>query len=365
MKTDLAPLFQSLLTTDGGGRYRLYLDGSTDPPALGRAEEFERCREAIRDSPSEKLRALVRCDDDLWRFTRLGVILGDVTILGGTGPIGAICDGVPDALCKKVAADAYVQRILMFYNRDILQRWIEDAEPLIRDGRVIYLANRSIMRATVTDVNVPVSNLQPAESVAIELSPDDDDWTLTLDRFEDLKNRSAAPTSSGLDPARFGSLLEVTLPILANTSLRHLHEFLQDEEDTLASFRAAMSRVISEYAPELGTLESEEEIRRVGASIRRDIMEPQLESLTRALKRIVQSRAIRLTGATLGTVALGLTAAAVQPLSATVQAVFGAGGLGIIAREYAEYRAELLALKDNPWYFAWSLRQQQSKQPVS
>src|SRR5437879_3495870 len=145
MKTDLATLFASRLKADGTGKYRLDSNDSMES-ASGRADEFERFRHAIRDSPAAKLRANVERDDDLWRFTRLGGMLGDVTLLEGTGPVGAICDGAHDDLCIKVSDDAYIQRLLMSYNRDVLQRWIDDAEPLIRDGRVFYVASRSILR---------------------------------------------------------------------------------------------------------------------------------------------------------------------------------------------------------------------------
>jgi len=357
MKTDLATLFASQLESDGIGKDRIDLDDSTKS-SFGRADEFERFRQAVRASSSSKLRGSVDCDDDLWGLTRIGVLLGDITLLTGTGPVGAICDAAHDDLCIKVSDDAFIQRVLIFYNRDVLRRWVEDAEPLIRDGRVFYEPSRSILHATVADVNVPVSELQISDGLAAELSPDDDDWSLTVERFNNLKNRSAATREAKRDWPRVGELVDIALPFIANTSLRTMYTLMQEQEDTLASFRAALVSVISAYDDELNSEASDAKIQRIGASIRRDIIEPQLESLTRSMKRIVQSRAIRIAGAALGTVAVGLTATAVQPLSATVQAVLGAGGLGVIAREYAEYRTEFLALKDNPWYFAWAVRKQ-------
>ena len=208
------------------------------------------------------------------------------------------------------------------------------------------------------DPKLRISELCPPGTTGATVDLDvEDDWTLADDHYEALKNRSTAITTGDQELTQAITLFEMALPFIANTTLGDLHRFLLDEEDTLAAFRSAIAQAFGAYANDLALQESTEKLQRVGASIRRDIIDPQLEALTRSLKRIVQTRAIRLAGATLGTVALGLTASAVQPLSAILQAVLGTGGIGLIAREYAEYRTELLARKENPWYFAWSLRE--------
>jgi hypothetical protein len=70
----------------------------------------------------------------------------------------------------------------------------------------------------------------------------------------------------------------------------------------------------------------------------------------------MQVRALRVGGAAVGAVTIALTAAATQPLSTALQALLGGGGMGLLAKEYADYRNELATLKENPWYFAWRLR---------
>lgn len=353
MKTDLAPIFAPILerTNDAYQLYPSATDGDKSDFA-----EYERLRTAIRNSPAMKVSASVQDADSLWRFTRIGAILGEVALLNGKAPIGS--EGIGDRLCRKVSEDAFIRRVLWFFDSDAVQRWAEEAEPFIRDGRVVFLPTRGIARITVTDPNLRTSELCPPGTIGATADLDvDDDWTLADDNYEALKNRSTAITAVDQEITQAVTLFEIALPFIANTSLGELHRVLVDEEDTLAAFRAAVAHAFGTYVSDLSLQESPDKLQRVGATIRRNIIEPQLEALTRSLKRIVQTRAIRLAGATFGTVALGLTASAVQPLSAIVQAVLGTGGVGLIAREYAEYRTELLGRKENPWYFAWALRE--------
>jgi hypothetical protein len=102
-------------------------------------------------------------------------------------------------------------------------------------------------------------------------------------------------------------------------------------------------------------------LNRIGSQIKGDLIEPQVDALTRALHRAIHVRAVRIAGAAVGAVTIALTAVASQPLSAAVQAVLGAGGAGLLAKEYADYENELLTLRDNPWHFAWRLRESARK----
>lgn len=369
MKTHLASMVKVGLKRDPSGRYYLY-PRATTRSALGDFREFARLRQVIRESPLQKLSAQIERDDDFWRFTRVGVILGDVTLLSGTGPVGATLTGVRDSLCMKAEGDAFIRRVLLFYDDDVLQRWARDAEPFIQDGRVVYLPSRGVEWGTGDPKwvvhKLVESRTERARRKRLEAARYEE-WILTpgrleyasdgdVEHLESLAIRSVPITTTLRDLLPTAWLFEMALPFISDISLRDLHRVLEQHDDTLASFRAAVANAFIQYVGDATGKESLKDLERVGLKVRRDIIEPELEMLTRTLKRVVESRAIRLAGATLGTVSMGLTAAAVQPLSAVLQAIVGSGGLGLIAREYAEYRAELNALKDNPWYFAWSLR---------
>ncbi len=376
MKTALASDFQPVLDREDG-EYRLYPPASS--ASSGRFSSYEHLRRIIRDSPVNKLNATVEDADSLWRFTRIGAILSDVTLLSGTAPVGSM--GIGDYICTKVSTDAFTRRLLWFFDWEAIQQWAEEAAPFILDGRVIFLPKRGIARSIVKDLNARVRLVveegddepepepidTPSEDTLVDLSAtmpcvdleDNDYWTVTDEHFEFLSNRSTALQSLSPQTDATATLFEIALPFIANTSLQDLHKFLQDEEDTLAAFRSSLVTVFNEHVGKLSAEESPDNVRRAGLSIRRDVIEPQLAALTRSLKRLVQTRAIRLAGATIGTVGLALTASAVQPLSAIMQTALGGSGLGLLAREYAEYRADLLALRDSPWYFAWALRNKQ------
>ena len=78
--------------------------------------------------------------------------------------------------------------------------------------------------------------------------------------------------------------------------------------------------------------------------------------------RIIQSRALRVAGVALGTVALTGAAALSSGLGQAVSVALGASGLGALAKEYGEFKSELGQLKESPGYFVWHLgRVSQSK----
>lgn len=358
MKTDLAALFETVLQRERGN-YRLLPPGPTNAT-------FERFRDAVRRSSASKLYAEIDRAEDLWRLTRLGVIIGDVTLLSGVhggGSSTMILDTTDDLVSD--GEHHGIARALMFYDNDVLQRWAKDAEPFIRDGRVAYTPSRCIARIALGDAIAEAKNAGRPAIEAVDI-PEDKDWTLAVAVMESISANSAMLTaSSRLDRELFhvATAFEMALPVVSNISLTNLHRFLQNEDDTLASFRAAFTQVVNECRQRTGSGEPQD-LERVGLQIRRDIVEPQLESLTRAFKRIMQSRAIRIAGASLGTVAVSLTAAAVQPIAAVIQAALGGGGVGLIAKEYADYRVEMLALKENPWYFAWRLNETNRKSRI-
>ena len=109
MKTDLAPIFAPILERQNGA-YQLYPSAKDEDDSA--FAEYERLRNIVRHSPAMKVSASVQDADSLWRFTRIGAILGEVALLNGTAPKGS--EGIADRLGLKVSEDAYIKRILWF-----------------------------------------------------------------------------------------------------------------------------------------------------------------------------------------------------------------------------------------------------------
>ena len=111
------------------------------------------------------------------------------------------------------------------------------------------------------------------------------------------------------------------------------------------------------YLSEAKDLEDEASVRKAGLMIRRDVLEPELAALNKSMKKVVQSSALKATGATLGVVTVGVGAWATGGLAALAAAALGTGGgISTLLSTYGSFNDARSALKDSPWYFAWRLR---------
>jgi len=126
-------------------------------------------------------------------------------------------------------------------------------------------------------------------------------------------------------------------------------------------FRKAIFQIIPNC---LGAFKSEansSKIKKIGSEIRRDILDPEIAKLNRVYKKISRTRFIKIAGATIGTLSIELAAFMSGNILSSITKILGAGGLGILAKEYADYQSDLLSLKENPWYFAWCMKRKANK----
>jgi hypothetical protein len=152
-------------------------------------------------------------------------------------------------------------------------------------------------------------------------------------------------------------VFDVAMPYLHGLSLTNLHRVMNDEEDALIVFRNAISKVLSTYLSEANTLDNPHDLVSVGLQIRRDVLDPELARLNQTFKRVTQVRAIKTAGAALGTIGLLAAAISTGGLLGVVSAALGAGVSGVLSKEIAEYRSEVLSLQENPLVFRLGLEE--------
>jgi len=344
MRTDLVELFRTL----------------AEPHLFIQEPQYARIVKALKSSKTPRVHFTVLRADDLSQAASIGLLLSDAVILSGL--IDFTKDD-PDLAWPNAhsltnlfdlplpAGDRESTSILEnkkryvalgSFDQDSLAPWLRDAEPFIADGRLIYLPQRLIYCDERDTRGVLLR-------AGVEMYPGWSSWA--AERTDDADADLVLPTAPGLEQLNQNMLniFDVALPFLADLPLRTLHDVMQHEGDSFATFRQKLRGTLGQF---LSTpIDTAEEYIRTGMQIRADVIEPEIAKL----KKIIETRAIRLAGATLGTI--GLLAAAVSSggLAAAITAGLGAGGAGVLTKEVADFRSDLLSAREEPWYFAWRL----------
>jgi hypothetical protein len=79
--------------------------------------------------------------------------------------------------------------------------------------------------------------------------------------------------------------------------------------------------------------------------------------MTRRFKVISSLHKLKLSGAFVGTVVLTLTTWLSGGMAPAISGLLGAGGLGLMVKERAEYLEKLHSLKEHPLYLLWRLKE--------
>jgi hypothetical protein len=152
------------------------------------------------------------------------------------------------------------------------------------------------------------------------------------------------------DTIRLQALVELEIPFLDGIPLPLLANILQDERESLLSFRAALSRLIRAAQKAASEPEMLKEVR----AIRRDQIDPEIAKLETLSKRVSQMRALRAAGCLLGSAAICLLSAlGVPPATLLLPA---AGSVAANLYELARRIEEQQKQRDNPMYFLWHLK---------
>ena len=141
------------------------------------------------------------------------------------------------------------------------------------------------------------------------------------------------------------------LPYLEGLSFQELALILDDENDLLTEFRKSIRDMLAEVRNEPDST----------TDIVNDIVRPATDKIQRKFKTITNARRIKVAGGTVGAVVLVLTALTTAGVSAVLTSILGAGGLGFIAKEYADYLKDKDSLRDMPLYLLWRLKREHGK----
>lgn len=349
MRTDLASPFTDILAKRAVGSFPF---GAGDDPI----STYRSFAAAMQESSASRLVCRIKDPDELNSASKVGLLMADVVILTGAGgkelqmyipgPAAApLSVTVPQELASERITVAAVA-----FSPAVLDPWIEDAREFMHRGRLMYLPDPAIVfheqeqdgrnrwRAEPASIN---PNLGAWELAAMTESP----GPMVL--LSDAHSRGLASQQL--------SLLKYTLPTLENIPLRELCAISEEEETALAKFRTALKTGATSLLGPTAESASEEAVRKAGITLRTDVIEPEVAALTQALKRITQSRALRVGGAVLGAVGMTLTALTGAGVVAGITGAAATGVGGVLMKELADWRHEVLALREKPWYFAWVL----------
>lgn len=348
MKTDLNLLFSKMSNV---------VDGQYEPFPDGFTTGYEEYLANLRSSRTFRLHSRLKKPEELWTVSKIGVILCDALTMSGyapskSGKFRIVCENI-NSICRNfdpAVLHALGRKFLSFvyFDDESVLAWLDDAAPFIEDGRLLYMPQR-----TDLEFHGRLQNGRPDWRFE---STNDNELQPTIDSIRDAKSEGASTLVLDEQLKMFSTdclkALEVAMPFLENIPLKTLHTVLNDEEDTLINFRKTLSSIIPTYLAEITDVNDPNKIISTGINIRRDLLEPEISALNRAFKKIIQVKAIKVLGASVSTIGLGVAALSTGGL---IAGVLSAGGFGAIANEYSGYRKEFLSLKDNPYYFAWHL----------
>jgi hypothetical protein len=211
--------------------------------------------------------------------------------------------------------------------------FIKSCLPLIEQGRLLFRPPRIVMFQTAE---------HHWQTLPVEPGADDDMWIVS----GESKSMGEIPVRVETD----GTIpFDLALPYLRGVPFVDLTKILEDAGDTVLNLRRGIQKALAEHpvADPKAT-----------AEFRRDVIDPELEVLERSFKKAVSSHKYTIGGAAVGVVALSLSAIITGGVTAVASGLLGAGGFGLVAKEYGAFRSKLEDMKDHPFYLFWRAKRQ-------
>lgn len=138
---------------------------------------------------------------------------------------------------------------------------------------------------------------------------------------------------------------ELSIPYVRGLTTNQLRKLMSENHDTVKTLRKGLKDCLEKFGTEDGKRMAE---------IRSDVIDPQLEKLHRNFRKNVKVYSTKMTGITVGTIALSIGAAAVDPTGYATK-LLGCGGFGLLANNYSSYQKDMEDLRDNPFYLFWKM----------
>ena len=218
--------------------------------------------------------------------------------------------------------------------------------PLIERGRVIYTPERMLMyRKSGTDdgeITWDALNVQEGSSDCWKVA----DEPNTVGMYVD-------PT----DNRQYTELCQLVVPFITGVNFVDLARILDDEGDLLIEFRAELRKIVEDASAG----------KKIPAEIMSDVINPRMQKIGRRFRAISNAKRLRLGGAVVGVASLSLVSYMMSPsfLPTLVTSIGGGGGVAYLAaKEYADFRTGREALRDDPTYLLWRLRQIRSQRQL-
>jgi hypothetical protein len=137
---------------------------------------------------------------------------------------------------------------------------------------------------------------------------------------------------------------DLAIPYLRGIPFSDLVLILDDAADTILNLRRGIQKALTQYPKsEPNTI----------VEFRRDVIDPELETLESSFKKVAASHKYSIGGAIVGSVGLALSAIMTGGATGLITGLLGAGGVGLIGKEYSAYRTKLEEMKENPFYLFW------------
>lgn len=233
---------------------------------------------------------------------------------------------------------------LIFPDGNSVDNILKELSPFIERGKLLIQPDRSLfyLKDELTEEgNKQWHGLNVNQFSALN------DWEI----LEEQESRPIPISYGNTDHLNQKSMFEITIPYLEGISFKELAKILDDEGDLVSGVRQSIKQAIEECG-------SDDVDPRI---IIKDIIDPKVDALNRKFKSTVNSRAFRIAGAGVGTVVLAYTAASTMGLPSAAATLFGSGGLGLLGREYSDYKDHINTIKDDPYYFFWRCKNIQKK----
>lgn len=141
-------------------------------------------------------------------------------------------------------------------------------------------------------------------------------------------------------------LVCLALPLLSNVSFKTYARILDDEDDVIASLRAEIKQLVTAARQQDAALEERYA----------DVVKPAIDRVARRFRTIQKMHSLRATGAVVTTTAISLTALTGTGVAASIAAFLGPAGLGLVAKEVADFLKAHTELREMPFYLLWRLQ---------